>query len=186
MDADSFEPIARDWLSTFQQDLKDFVHVVCDDPELEDNLRSAAAASVLYALAPGDVIPDSQGPLGFLDDALALRVVLAEIAELAPARLQNYRERIPELIDNLGEGIEAAKTFLVETYEPFRQRVLDTGRIEFKGKRVPDVLADPEWLEAEVSVISLKLDFKPEALNAALKKVHTVPGIFRQKLIPKK
>src|SRR5205809_101983 len=107
----SFETTAERWLGSFQQDLKAFLHVVCDDANLEDPLREAAVAAVIYALAPGDVIPDSAGPLGFVDDAMVLRIVLDEVAQRAPDQFESYRSRIPELIDSLDEDLAESRAF---------------------------------------------------------------------------
>ncbi len=182
---DTFETIVRRWLESFALELKDFVHVVCDDADLDDDLRDAAAGAVLYALAPGDVVPDSIGPLGFVDDALALRLVLDEIAKRAPVRFAAYLDRMPELCEPLEGDLEAARKHFDDTFELFRTRVLKFEKLEFKGKKVADVLAHPEWLDAEVSVAALKLDFKPADVNSALKRLHTLPPLFRQKLIPR-
>ncbi|MEI8256890.1 MAG: DUF1232 domain-containing protein [Deltaproteobacteria bacterium] len=182
---DTFEIVARRWLESFALELKDFVHVVCDDADLDDDLRDAAAGAVLYALAPGDVVPDSLGPLGFVDDALALRLVLDEIATRAPERFESYLDRMPELSEPLQDDLDAAREYFGETFELFRTRVLKFEKLEFKGKKVPDVIAHPEWLVAEVSVAALKLDFKPADVNSAIKRLHTLPPLFRQKLVPR-
>ncbi len=182
---EQLEGIARRWLESFAQDLKDFIHVVCDDADLDDPLREAAAGAVLYALAPGDVVPDSAGPLGYVDDALALRIVLEEIRERAPARFDAYSGRLTEMLTPLADDVAASKGYFADAYELFRTRVLAWERLEFKGKRVRDALADPAWLEEEVAVAALKHDFKPNDVLAATKRLHTLPPLFRQKLAPR-
>jgi uncharacterized membrane protein YkvA (DUF1232 family) len=184
--SEQLEGIARRWLESFAQDLKDFMHVVCDDADLDDQLREAAAGAVLYALAPGDVVPDSAGPLGYVDDALALRIVLDEIRQKAPARYEAYQSRLSEMLAPLGDDIDVSKKYFEDAYDLFRTRVMAFERLEFKGKRVRDVLADPAWLEEEVSVAALKHDFKPSDVSAATKRLHTLPPLFRQKLAPRK
>jgi uncharacterized membrane protein YkvA (DUF1232 family) len=181
-----FETTTHRWLTSFQQDLKDFLHVVCDDLDLEDDLREAAVGAVLYALAPGDVIPDSTGPLGYVDDALALRIVLGEVAARAPARFASYEDRIPEMAQSLNADLDAARAFLDDVYEPFRARILGSKKLEFKGKKVADALTDPQWLDDEINLVALKLDFKPADVNAAVKRVATLLPTFRSKLAPRK
>ena len=183
---DQLESIAKRWLESFAQDLKDFLHVVCDDADLDDQLREAAAGAVLYALAPGDVVPDSAGPLGYVDDALALRIVLDEIRQKSPARFEAYQSRLSDMLGPLGGDIDVSKSYFEDAYEMFRTRVMSFERLEFKGKRVRDVLADPQWLEEEVSVAALKHDFKPADVSSATKRLHTLPPLFRQKLAPRK
>jgi uncharacterized membrane protein YkvA (DUF1232 family) len=182
----SFENIAHRWLESFAQDLKDFMHVLCDDADLDDPLREAAVGAVLYALAPGDVVPDSAGPLGYVDDALALRIVLDEVRVRAPARFEAYGSRLPDMLGPLADDVAVSKKFFDEAYDLFRGRVMSFEKLEFKGKRVRDVLDDPAWLEEEVAVAALKHDFKPNDVQAATKRLNTLPPLFRQKLAPRK
>ncbi len=183
----ALEDIASRWLPSLQQDLKDFLHVVCDDPDLDDDLRELATAAALYALAPGDIVPDSSGALGYLDDALALRVVLAEIRDRAPERFESYEQRIPEMTDSTGDDLDAFKDFLGDLYVPFRARLMAVDKVEFKGKKAKELLSDADgarWLDDEVSVAALKLDFKPSVVHTAARKVNTLLPVFRQKLLP--
>lgn len=187
MDNAAVEQVAERWLQSLQQDIKDFIHVVCDDQDLDERLRVLVTTTALYILAPGDVIPDSSGVLGYIDDAIALRVALDEVRTHAPDRFAFYNDRIPELAFSSGEELDAFRDFLGELYEPFRQRVFASEKIEFKGKRAKDVLTDDdgaEWLDDEISVAALKLDFKPSAVSSAARKLNTVLPVFRQKLAP--
>ena len=155
MSTEALDTIAEAWLSSLQQDIKEFVRVVCDDPELDESLRDRVHGAVFYALVPGDVIPDSIGVLGYLDDALA-----------------TFRESLDEA-----------------TYEAFRQRVFAIEKVEFKGRRASEVAqgkVDPGWLAAEVSVLALKLDFKPAAVRAAAKRVDSAIQTFHQRLQPRR
>lgn len=178
---------AERWLPSLQQDLKDFLHVVCDDPELDDALREVAIGAVFYSLAPGDVIPDSAGVVGFIDDALALRVALEDVRVGAPARYERYRERLPELTGSVDADLPEVRDAFGELWEPFRARVHASARIEYKGKRASNVLSDTDdaaWLDEEVSELALKLDFKPGAIENAARKAGTVVPMLRQKLLP--
>ncbi|MBI5513452.1 MAG: DUF1232 domain-containing protein [Deltaproteobacteria bacterium] len=185
MDETELADVAERWLTSLQQDLKDFLHVVCDDQDLDEGLRAMAVSAVLYTLAPGDVIPDSSGVPGYIDDALALRVVLARIRERFPERFDGYAERIPELAASTGEDLDAFRAWLGDLYELFATRVGAVEKNEFKGKHAQDLLADPDgatWLEEEVSVAALKLDFKPQAVASAARRVNTLLPTFKQKL----
>lgn len=188
MSSNPLEEIAERWLSSLQQDLKDFLHVVCDDQDLDDDARTAALAAVLYTLAPGDIIPDSSGVLGYLDDALALRVALDRVRSSAPARFEAYRDRSPDFISSADEDLDAFREALGELYEPFCARVLSSERNEFKGKRAGDLL-DSEgaaWLDEEITVAALKLDFKPAAVQSAARRVETIVPTIRQRLAPRR
>ncbi len=181
--------VAARWLPTFQHDLKDFLRVVADDPELDDELRQLAVGVVLYTLAPGDVIPDSAGVVGYLDDTLALRVALDELRVRAPERFEAYADRLPELTDTTGDDFEVFKAVLGDVYEPFRAKVLASPAIEFKGKKAPELLTSddgPAWLADEVAEKALKLDFKQSAIDSAVRQVDGIQALFRQRLAPRR
>ncbi len=185
--ADALAFAAERWLPSLQQDLKDFLHVVCDDPDLDDPLREVAIGAVFYSLAPGDVIPDSSGVVGFIDDALALRVVLEDIRVAAPGRYQRYRDRLPEFTATVENDLPDVREAFGELWEPFRTRVHASARIEYKGKTAAKVMADTDdaaWLEDEVSELALKLDFKQGAIEAAARKAGSVVPMLKQKLLP--
>lgn len=186
MSTEALDAIAESWLSSLQQDIKEFVRVVCDDPELDEKLRDRVHGAVFYALVPGDVIPDSIGVLGYLDDALALRIALDEVRREAPDRFEALRDRIPELVESAGDDLATFRESLdEETYEAFRQRVFAIEKVEFKGRRASEVAqgkVDPGWLAAEISVLALKLDFKPAAVRAAVKRVDSALQTFHQRL----
>ncbi len=188
MTSNQLEDIAERWLSSLQQDLKDFLHVVCDDQDLDDDVRTAAVAAVLYTLAPGDIIPDSTGVLGYLDDALALRVALERVRAASPTRFETYRERAPEFISSADEDLDAFRENLGDLYEPFSARVLSSERNEFKGKRATDVLDldGAAWLDEEITVAALKLDFKPAAVQSAVRRLDTFAPTIRQRLAPRR
>jgi uncharacterized membrane protein YkvA (DUF1232 family) len=188
MSSNNLEDISERWLSSLQQDIKDFLHVVGDDQDLPDDVRTAAVAAVLYTLAPGDIIPDSTGVLGYLDDALALRVALERVRAAAPDRFEQYRDRAPELITSADEDLDAFREALGELYEPFAARVLSPERNEFKGKRAADVLdlEGAAWLDEEITVAALKLDFKPSAVQSAARKAETIVPTIRQRLAPRR
>lgn len=190
MSTDALDAIAEKWLSSLQMDFKEYVRVACDDPELSDVLRERVHGAVFYALMPGDVIPDSIGVLGYLDDALALRIGLDEVRREAPDRFEAWRDRIPELVESAGDDLTVFREALEDaTYEAFRQRVFAIEKVEYKGRRASEVAAgkvDPGWLDAEASVFALKLDFKPAAVRAAVKKVDDALKTFHQRLQPKR
>jgi hypothetical protein len=122
MDADALEDISARWLTSLAHDFKDFLHVVADDLDLDDGLRERVVTAVLYTLAPGDVVPDTMGAIGYLDDALGLRVALDTVREEAPGRFESYRDRIPDLVASVEDGDLAAwREALGDVYEPFRR-----------------------------------------------------------------
>lgn len=185
-DKNSLEAVAQRWLGSLQQDVKDFVNVVCDDPELSDELRELAIGTVLYGLIPGDVVPDSLGVVGYFDDALALRVALLDLQHRAPDRWVHIQQRLPELCATLGDDLTVFSTALGDVWEPFRERVRAAAHQEFKGKRAKDLLDldGAAWLGDEVSELALKLGFAEPAITAAARRASTVIPLFHAKLSP--
>lgn len=185
MSTDALEDITARWLTSLAHDFKDFLHVAADDPDLDDGLRERVITAALYILAPGDVVPDTMGPIGYIDDALALRLALETVRAEAPSRFEAYRARIPELVASVeGDDLAAWREALGDVYEPFRQRVFSPDRNVVKGKRARDLMDDDgaRWLDDEVSEAALKMDFKDAAVGAAARKAATVIPVFQQKL----
>lgn len=178
------ESASARWLSTLQQDVKDFLHVIVDDQDLDEPLRTRMVATVLYLLSPADVVPDTQGTLGYIDDALAIRVALDAVRTESPARWEAHRERLGDMASTLEADLDAFRALLGEVYQPFCDRVMGETKNEFKGKRARDLLGDEgtAWLDDEITVKALSLDFKPSDVQSAARRVATVLPTFRQKL----
>lgn len=178
------ESASARWLTTLQQDVKDFLHVIVDDQDLDEPLRARMIATVLYLLSPADVVPDSQGTLGYIDDALAIRVALDAVRVESPARWEAHRERLGDMASTLDADLGAFRAMLGELYPAFCERVMGVTKNEYKGKRAKDLLGDEgtAWLDDEVTVKALSLDFKPSDVQSASRRVATVLPTFRQKL----
>lgn len=63
--------------------------------------RQRAAAAILYLNELHDVIPDTLGPTGLLDDDFALRLILEEAGEYTEDERLHWAERISALWDDL-------------------------------------------------------------------------------------
>ncbi|MCU7936883.1 MAG: hypothetical protein KZQ99_18755 [Candidatus Thiodiazotropha sp. (ex Dulcina madagascariensis)] len=74
--------------------------IACDQSR-EHEARLRAAAAILYLDEVHDVIPDSLGLIGLLDDDYALRVVLEEFETQSPHDQMHWAERITALWDDL-------------------------------------------------------------------------------------
>ena len=75
-------------IGEIHQDLK-ILFEMLDDAELSEHARTRAAGAMLYLLAPGDLIPDTFGLLGHVDDSLVLRMVMAVTLSEASERVEH-------------------------------------------------------------------------------------------------
>ena len=72
---------------------------ILEDTARPDQERTRAAAAILYVDEVNDVIPDSLGLMGMLDDDYALRIVLEDVG--AGAEHLHWSERISSLWDDV-------------------------------------------------------------------------------------
>ncbi|MBI2893964.1 MAG: DUF1232 domain-containing protein [Deltaproteobacteria bacterium] len=162
-------------------DLKVLLRILQDE-DLDDGPRLEAAGAILYTLSAGDLVPDSIGVLGYVDDALVCRIALARAGEAAP----RYRERYPKLYETLATDLASAREFLGDDIFDFvgRAAVARTDN-DYKGKKARDFLTDPEasgWLADEASAEIAKLVFRKPDIERELKKVDTLVPRLKQKL----
>lgn len=162
-------------------DLKVLLKILQDE-DLDDPVRLEAAGAVLYTLSAGDLVPDSMGVLGYVDDALVCRIALARAGEAAP----RYRERYPRLYETLATDLASAREFLGDDlYEFVGRAAMARTDTDYKGKRARDFLTDPEasgWLADEASAESARLAFRKADVEREIKKVDTLLPRLRQKL----
>jgi uncharacterized membrane protein YkvA (DUF1232 family) len=79
----------------------ELVAAILEDGARPEGIRTRAAAAVLYVDEVQDVIPDTMGVIGMLDDDYALRVVLEEIGGRPRSAYLHWSEKICSLWDDL-------------------------------------------------------------------------------------
>jgi uncharacterized membrane protein YkvA (DUF1232 family) len=151
--------VLRTRVASIPADLKALFAVV-DDPELDDDLRTLAAAAIFYNLNPANLIPTKEGALGLADDAIAIRCALDEVRKKSPERAKKHAESAPEAWENLEQEIELLSSLLGDLWTPLRDTWRTIGLQEWKGKKAVDCVSDPDesaWLYAAVDeTISLR------------------------------
>lgn len=63
------------------QQLKD-LYARYHEPDIPANMKTVIGSALLYFVLSADIIPDYSFPLGYIDDALAVRLVLERLKEL--------------------------------------------------------------------------------------------------------
>lgn len=164
--------VLRTRVASIPADLKALFAVV-DDPELDDELRTLAAAAIFYNLNPANLIPTKEGALGLADDAIAIRCALDEVRTKSPDRAKKHAESAPEAWENLEHEIELLSGLLGDLWTPLRDTWRTIGMQEWKGKKAKDCVADADesaWLYAAVDeTISLR-DIDESAVVREVKK----------------
>lgn len=79
----------------------ELITAILEDRTRSDRERTRAAAAVLYVDEVQDVVPDTLGVIGMVDDDYALRVVLEEFEGSQTGALLHWSEKISSLWDDL-------------------------------------------------------------------------------------
>ncbi len=79
----------------------ELVAAILEDRTRPERERARAAAAVLYVDELRDVVPDTLGVIGMVDDDYALRVVLEEVGEDQSGACLHWSEKISSLWDDL-------------------------------------------------------------------------------------
>jgi uncharacterized membrane protein YkvA (DUF1232 family) len=79
----------------------ELVAAMLEDHSLPDRERARAAAAVLYVDEVRDVVPDTLGLIGMVDDDYALRIVLEEVGRDRSGACLHWSEKISSLWDDL-------------------------------------------------------------------------------------
>lgn len=188
MSAREFGDAMSRCVASYGRDLKDSFFVV-DDGELDEDMRILGAGAIFYGLAAGDLLPDTLGPLGLVDDVLVLRIALERICAANPERAKVYATERPELFENLAADLATARAFLGELFELFDERVDTCRAIEFKGKTPAICVTDADdnrWLYDEVMEAQLHMPSDDDEIARHMRKIDTVMPRLKQRLAQKK
>lgn len=156
----------------------ELVAAVLEDPTRPASARIRAAAAVLYVDEVRDVVPDTLGVIGMVDDDYALRVVLEEFEEDRSDACLHWSEKIASLWDELPflQGVKLQRedspisvTWLdrVNSYVSY-SHVLGSERTTLVLLQ-PSIVCSP--LHAIVSLIGLLV---LDAMTSSPSNVHTL------------
>ena len=171
-------------IGEIHQDLK-ILFEMLDDAELSEHARTRAAGAMLYLLAPGDLIPDTFGLLGHVDDSLVLRMVMAVTLSEASERVEHYHRRYPEVFDTLDQDLAVAAGYLGDCYPWLEEWLEKLEKLEYKGKRPSIIVQDVEegvWLYDEINEALLDVDFDDNEINREMRRIDTILPLIREKM----
>ena len=118
-----------------------------DDENLPRSVREVAVGVIAYVVSPNDFVSDRHDAVvSYADDALLLRLALQKA--LGPGEdEQTFRERFPELFDDLNENLTLCKSIMGELMTWLESKVTTLPTIEYKGLKITKYLDDDEARE---------------------------------------
>jgi len=172
-------------LTSFVEDYKRVFDIV-DEPELDERLRRMTAGLVAYAMSPGDILPDSMGILGHLDDAILYRMLLLRVKREAPEVAAVQASRNPDLWEPLDADLAAVREFAGDdVFDWLYDRIAELPALVHKGRPIAELDLDTEdsgWLRDELSESLVRVDIKETAAKREARKVDALLPRLKQRM----
>lgn len=143
LDVRALEAFAR-YLSTLPEDARKVGRAVADT-SLDAAVRAPLAGALNYLFKSLDLIDDGIEALGFLDDALILRVAVGQAAQ---------RGSLPEALDQMSADVALVDEFLGAQSERFGRYVASLTEGEVRGRSVEAILGDEAVQEEFLGEVS--------------------------------
>ncbi len=163
MASDTLQNFAVRILTTLVEDYRRLFDVA-DEPELDMPLRKMAAGLAAYAMSPGDILPDSMGLLGHLDDAVLFRLLLERVRKEAPEVAAAQAARNPDIWEPLEADLAAWREFVGDdVYAWMYERIKEFPALVHKGRPVGGLDLDSDesaWIRDELTSSLVRIDVK--------------------------
>lgn len=168
----------RDWLVELPHDLKVLFEAAADH-NLERPAREVAVGAILYTVS-ADHLPGvpREDFTNFCDRAILVKLALQRIAATAGPDAGAFKERFPEIFDDLDDHVALCEESLGESYSWLRDKVDQLASTqELRGKKVAAFLDDAD---AAAELYDEGLEFQTEyevdedSLADRLKKAQTI------------
>ena len=141
-----FVELMRSWLVSLPHDLK-IAFDAMDDENLPRAAREIATGAVIYVVSPNDAVSDRNNNIvSYADDAVLLRLALAMALGKGEDE-QAFRERFPELFENLEDNLKLCKSMMGDLMTWLESKVTGLNKIDYKGKKVALFLDNDEARE---------------------------------------
>jgi len=167
------------------QDVKAVFDLV-DDAEIVDEGRVAACGALVSLLQPGDLIPDSLGPVALVDDVVTMRLAAEFAVPEGHPRRAAHAEKHPEFYGALSDDIALAKEAFGDAFVLLEQRLRRLGTLEHKGRRASKIAGDDRastWLFEEVDEALTEMEMDEDSLGASLRKFDQAVAQMRRRLV---
>jgi uncharacterized membrane protein YkvA (DUF1232 family) len=179
-----FVELVRSWLVSLPHDLK-IAFDAMDDENLPRNVREIATGAAIYVVSPNDAAGTDRNDqvVSYADDAMLLRLALQNALGKGEDE-QTFRERFPELFDNLDEDLKICKTVMGDLMTWLEGKVPTLQKIEYKGRKAPAYLDNDEAREQLFDDgLVFRTDYPVDEKTIAdkLKKASTVTDVMKRR-----
>ena len=141
-----FVELMRSWLVSLPHDLK-IAFDAMDDENLPRAAREIATGAVIYVVSPNDAVSDrNSNIMSYADDAVLLRLALEKAVGNTEDE-QAFRDRFPELFENLEDNLKLCKSIMGDVMGWLETKVPNLKSIDYKGKKVALFLDNDEARE---------------------------------------
>ena len=177
MSRERFVELMNPALTRFSQDLRAVLRIV-EDPEIDDESRTAVAGGLLHVISSSGAIPGVRGVLRHLGDVLVIRLVLDDVRERSPEAFQKHLDEFPEMLEPLSEELDAMRAYLGDRVSVLEKVVEKFPHLHHQGHQAEACVNDTEsstWLyEAVHEALVDEIDFDDEDVVRELKQVDRI------------
>jgi uncharacterized membrane protein YkvA (DUF1232 family) len=178
-----FVELVRNWLVSLPHDLK-IAFDAMDDENLPRNVREIATGVAIYVVSPNDSVGDRNDQVvSYADDAILLRLALAKALGEGEDE-KTFRDRFPELFENLDEDLKICKTVMGDLMTWLEGKVIAVQKIEYKGRKVPAYLDNDEAREKlfdDGLVFRTDYPVDEKTIGDKLKKASTIVDVMNRR-----
>jgi uncharacterized membrane protein YkvA (DUF1232 family) len=178
-----FVELVRSWLVSLPHDLK-IAFDAMDDENLPRNVREIATGVAIYVVRPNDSMSDKNDVIvSYTDDAVLLRLALHKALGKGEDE-DAFRERFPELFENLEEDLSLIKSVMGDLMTWLEGKLNALKMIDYKGNKCPVYLDNDEARELmfEDGVV-FRTDYPVDekTIGDKLKKAATVIDVMKRR-----
>jgi hypothetical protein len=177
MSRERFIELMTPALIRFSQDLKSVLRIV-EDPDVDDESRTAAAGSLLHVISSSGAIPGVRGVLRHLGDVLVMRIVLDGVRKRSPDAFAKHLAQSPDMLEPLSDELDAMNVYLGDRVTVLEKAVEKFPTLNHQGHQAAACVEDTEsatWLyDAVHEALIDQIDFDDEDVARELKQVDTI------------
>jgi uncharacterized membrane protein YkvA (DUF1232 family) len=176
-----FVELVRSWLVSLPHDLK-IAFDAMDDENLPRAVREIATGAAIYVVSPNDGDRNDL-VVSYADDAVLLRLALHKALGKSEDE-QAFRDRFPELFENLEDNLKLCKSVLGDLMTWLESKVGNLKAIDYKGKKAPAYLDDDEAREQlfdDGLVFRTDYPVDEKTIGDKLKKAATVIDVMKRR-----
>lgn len=178
-----FVELVRGWLVTLPHDLK-IAFDAMDDENLPRPVREVAAGVVAYVISPNEFIADRNDTIvSYADDAVMLRLALAKALGDGEDE-QAFRDRFPELFENLDDNLELCRSVMGELMTWLESKLGSLPTLDYKGRKAAKYLDNDtarEKLFDDGLVFRTDYPVDEKTIGDKLKKATTITDVMRRR-----